>query len=501
MLSPTLDRLTTPLQAPPYQSVCALLAALLSLLAGCSEPSSPTPSRPQGAVLILVDTLRPDRLGSYGHPRNTSPNLDRLAAQGVRFEQAVSAAPWTMPSVAALLAGRSPEAAFNRKLRLKSSLIESFQTAGLQTAAFTEGAFVSKHFDMDRGFDTFSEESGAFHAVVSGKRLNAKQPLVGGVARTFSQARQWLAQHGDSPFLLVIHTYEVHTPYERPRFTQGEGGRIGDHFDIELLRATERGEIKLTEQEREHIRRLYDGGIASTDRHIGNFLGFLDELGLRESTVVAVTSDHGEELGEHPEHLAFDHGHSLKDNLLLVPLIIHDPTRSWAVKTVSTQVRSIDILPTLAELLSVELETPAAPVADKPGRGASLVPLMTGEETAHRIAVSSQVQKGGRAESLRDGRFKLITPLVGVASQSPPDMEEPRLVQLYDLEQDPTESHNLASERPDLVLSMQAWLAQWHLRGTPLQGAEESGSGPLDVQPQAMDEEHLEQLRALGYLK
>lgn len=464
-----------------------LMGLLLALPAGCGEPASPDePAPARGAVLILIDTLRPDRLGCYGHDRPTSPALDALAESGVRFETVVSAAPWTMPSVGALLSAQEPELAFDTDWQLQSSVVEDFRAAGVATAAFTEGAFVSRHFGMDLGFDEFIEEEGSFHAIVGGERLDGDKPLTGGVANTFNLARKWLAQNSDRPFFLVIHTYEVHTPYVRARFAKGDGGRIGKSFDIRLLHPLQSGELQLTPEEREHVIDLYDGGIRATDRHVGNFMEFLEELGVAETTVVAVTSDHGEELGEHSERYLFDHGHSLMDNLLLVPLIVSDPTRAWPEKVVTDQVRTLDVLPTLAELMGVPLSGGTS--------GSSLVPLMTGEDRGARFSVSGQTQSGPHRIALRDGNYKFIVTLDTGEPERPVDdaLGDIPDAQLFDLAADPGEQHNLASERQKVVNSMTGWLRKWQKRLT---------RPDRRATPKAMDEAHLQRLRELGYVK
>ena len=469
------------MQTPNHQKTCRSIVysiLALTLSTACGETPRPTP---RGAVLILVDTLRPDRLGCYGHERPTSPAIDSLAETGVLFEHVVSSAPWTMPSVGALLSANEPELAFDTDWKLLSSVVEDFSEAGIKTAAFTEGAFVSRHFGMDLGFETFVEEESSFHATMAGERLNSEAPLTGGIGNTFNLARQWLEQNSEAPFFLVIHTYEVHTPYTRPRFAKGDGGRIGKSFDIRMLKPMQTGEIELTDQERAHVIDLYDGGIRATDRHVGRFLEFLSELGLRDKVVVALTSDHGEELGEHSERFAFDHGHSLKDNLLLVPLIINDPTRSWPVHVVTDQVRTLDVLPTIADLLGVP--------ARGDTNGSSLVPLMNGHDSGARFAVSGQTQAGPHRMSLRDGNFKYI---VSIAEGDQPLEDDIADEQLYDLRADPAEQHNLASDHEAVTSSMARWLRRWK-KGV--------ARPTRRATPKAMDKAHLERLKALGYLK
>jgi len=133
------------------------IALALALCAvGCGEARE----GPQGVILVLLDTVRADHLGCYGYERPTSPRLDRLASEGARFDQAIAAAPWTLPSVASLLSGEHPERAYTPQ-GLRSSVVETLRGAGVRTAAFTEGGYVSGHFGFGRGFEFWEEEQGA----------------------------------------------------------------------------------------------------------------------------------------------------------------------------------------------------------------------------------------------------------------------------------------------------------------------------------------------------
>lgn len=483
-LGSTLPEAMLPLEALVPERPLLLSASLALLLVSATCGTQEESSGPRSAILILLDTLRADHLSSYGYEVPTSPALDALAAEGVRFEQVVSAAPWTLPSVGALLAGREPEQVFDDEWQLQSSLVEAFAEAGIVTAAFTEGAFVSRHFAMDRGFDHFVEQEGAFQAVLNGKRLGEPatggEPI-GGIENTFRAARAWLREHRDERFLLLVHTYEVHTPYLRTFFTEDDGGRVGKSLDIPTLTSLRSGELVFSADERDHVRALYDGGVRAADAEVGRLLEFLDELGLAETTVVAVTSDHGEELGDHFPRHSFDHGHSLRDDQLLVPLILRDPTTAPARRVVPQQVRSIDVLPTLADLLQVPLDDDLA--------GRSLVPLMTGAEHADRLAVSSQTHFGPPRIAIRDGRYKYILTLGDAERPIVPPVPH---VQLYDLLQDPGEHHNLAEERPRLARTMAAALRKWRRRLGKASGRQD---------PRAVGPAHLERLKSLGYLR
>jgi len=450
-----------------------LLAALTaSLLPACSGggAAAETSGRPRGAIVVLLDTLRADRLSCAGHTRATTPALDALAAEGARFETVVSPAPWTLPSVGALLAAREPRHAFEDG-QLAHSSVAAFARAGFRTAAVTEGAFVSRYFGLDMGFDDWDEEEGSVIVFEEEPRSAT------GIERTFAEARKWLTVHADEPFFLFLHTYEPHTPYNHFEFVAGEAPpRIGYGFGFEHLDRLRTGTLELTTDEHDFVDALYDGDIRSSDRHVGELIAFLRSKGLWEHTLFIVTSDHGEELGAHSTQFVFDHGHSLHDDLVRVPLVMHDPTRDWPVRRIVSQVRLIDVLPTVAERLGVELAD------DLDGR--SLVPLLEGRETEHRLAHLTNTKRGPPRVGLRDGRFKLIVTIGPDAGEPVLMRPVPPAVQLFDLDADPGERSNLALARPRLVEALRAALDRM--------GATSLGSAIHDA-------ELRERLRSLGY--
>jgi len=491
----------------------AALSAVLVACSGEGRPGDASAAGPQGVVLVVLDTLRADHLSCYGYERPTSPHIDGLARDGVLFRNASSNAPWTLPAALALLSGEYPER-FESDV-LPRSLVESLAAAGVVTAAFTEGGYFSRRFGLDRGFDEYVEEEGAVrydteHGGAGGPKARGADDASpddarsgetpggasahdahgpsraepGGIARTFASAREWLADVGDEPFFLLIHTYEVHTPYTRLELTGGlSTGALGRRLTIEQLPRLKSGEIPVGAAEIAYARALYDGGVATADRHVGELLALLDDRGLADRTAIVVTSDHGEELGDHyPRHLG-DHGHSLRDPLLRVPLVLFDPTRRPVVGEVDAQVRLLDVMPTVADLLDVPLAGPRD--------GASLLPLVTGAETADRVALAGQTWRGPRRGSVRALGYKYIRS-AGSADGEVPLVPEPPTRQLYDLRADPGETVNLADTRPRLVESLDQMLRT--TLGDVLRQVEP------DV-PEGVDPELLDRLRSLGYVR
>jgi arylsulfatase A-like enzyme len=467
-------------RSPGGSLACRGLLACLVLIAvlACgpeSEPPSATldPSRPFGAVVFLLDTVRADRVSSYGYERATTPAIDAIAARGVLFEQVASFSSWTLPSAVALLSGDYPRLVLDDDMEMQRSLAEALSAAGYRTAAFTEGAFVSRRWGMDRGFGHYHETD----------RPTLVEKGGSDVEGTFSAASEWLRDNATSPFFMLIHTYEAHIPYRNRDFVGDRvPERIGPSFELALKRKIERGELDLSQVEADYIRDLYDSDIHSADRYVGEFVDLLAELGLDERTLVVVTSDHGEDMGDRFERYIGGHGHSLRDDLLMVPLVIEDPTRQFPKRRVEVQVRTLDILPTVAELLGVTL--------DGEIEGRSLVPVMQGEEVEHRVAMAGENRRGAARIALRDGRYKYIAAIEkGPAASKLSGPPVPR-VQLYDLDADPGETTNLAAQHPDLARQRARQLATW-FNGL--------GGPPVEVKTRELDEKMRERLKALGY--
>jgi arylsulfatase A-like enzyme len=464
------------------RSAAALLmpVMLVGLLGACETPEPPGRAGLRGAVVIVLDTLRADRLSVVGHPRPTTPALDALAARGVLFEQAVSHSSWTLPAMAGLLAGHYPtQRTFEHELKV--SLVETLQAAGFATGAVTEGGYASRFFGMDRGFASFEEAQTAIHLVTEGEML--VPPGEAGIEQTFASARAWLEAHADGPFFLLVHTYEIHVPYRERRFVEGKDpGELGPTFEVEHREGLRHGRIRLSRAERAYLEGLYDGGVAVADREVGILLEALETLGISDETLVVVTSDHGEELGERSPRWAGWHGHTLYDELVRVPLLVLDPSRTYPLRWVPWQVRVIDVMPTVLDLLGVP--------AQAGGAGRSLLPLMRGEELAHRPALIRLFPREAGAATpkrmgVRSGQHKLLVNL--------PFLEPSASVtELYDLGGDPREERNLAEARTELGAELRAQLDR------ELAALREEG--PPDFRPRSVvPSEERERLEALGY--
>jgi len=388
-------------------------------------------------VLVTIDTLRADRVGAYGDGAARTPTLDAVAASGIRFEQAVAPTPLTLPSHTSLMTGLAPPehgVRHNSFFSLREeipTLAEHMRGAGYATAAFV-GAFVlDSGFGLDRGFDTYDDDVSQRHATPTGFSYAERT-----ADRVVESALRWLTNAPDR-FFLWVHLYDPHANYEPP----------------ERYLAALDGDA-------------YAGEIAFADAQIGRLLRAVTTRWEPSRLVVAVTSDHGESLGEHGEP---SHAYTIYDATQRVPLLLMGPGLA-AGAVVDEPVRLVDVAPTLLALAAAE------PLPDTTGR--SLLPLVAGRAEPARIAfletLATQLDMGwSPLLGIRDGRYKYI--------------RAPR-PELYDLREDPGETRNLARRRPELAEEMDGIL-------------EERLAGAEAVAPDVeLDEEDRRRLESLGYV-
>jgi len=400
---------------PIHPSTLAVgLFVATSLSCGGSASSSPTG---KNLLLISVDTLRADHTSPYGGAIET-PVLQRLADEGVVFEQAFSPVPMTQPAHASLFTGNYPArhgVRDNVSYSLSEpavTLAECLSGAGYQTGAVVAASVLAKRSGLDQGFESYDDE-------FSTAQVGSGQPVVergGGEVR--DRALRWLDERDpERPFALFVHFYDPHVPYLPP-------GELGARFAANP----------------------YQGEVVHSDRCAGELLERLQSDGLLDETVVVFLSDHGESLGEHGEQT---HGLFLYESVMRVPLVLRLPgDGAPRGMRVSTQVSLVDVMPTLAELLGLD-----APATD----GVSLVPLLEGGEIPGRGLFGETLYplfyRWSPSFSIRLGEHKFI---------QAPDPE------LYDLDSDPAEQHNLlerqseqaARLRSALTAQMQRWAAQ-----------------------------------------
>ena len=448
-----------PFDAASRRAMVALFPIVLLVgLHGCSRPPTPV-------VLVSIDTLRPDHLGCYGYPRPTSPNLDAFRKDAILFTKAFAHAPSTLTSHAAILTSLLPphhggstanDLAVSREVL---TLPEAMREDGYSTASFNGGVQLDAAYGLDQGFDVY----------VSAKpRDFPAEDMVDETdrfAHEVEQARVWIEKQQGRPFFLFLHTYEVHHPYtpeerDLELFRGGYHGPLPDRITVKLLYEVNHGERTLEPRDRQHIVDTYDAEIHSADRAFGTLVALLRKLGLYDSALVVVTSDHGEEFGEHGQ-MGWHH-HTLYDELLHVPLLVKLPKGIRAGTTVEETVRGIDIAPTM--LTAIGRSVPS----DFEGRDV-LAPGPRPEAAAE--VWSSRDIPAPNVVALRTPEWKLIDG------------------RLYDLRRDPGEATDVAAREPQVVERMTSRrLELLQSRHQPRR------------QPAQINEELRQRLRALGYL-
>jgi arylsulfatase A-like enzyme len=379
---------------------------------------------PGNVILIAVDTLRADRLSCYGYPKKTSPHLDALAADGVRFDHVASNATWTNPSFASIFTGVVPSRhgvwGSAPAMRLPARFETLAELFGAHRWATHSIAYKCNLYNSgyEQGFDV------AFN--VPRLEVRAQENL--------SEAMEWLEANADRRNFLFLHFDDPHQPFTQPApFDRAFGEDPADHgirmpFNIHHRPPDD-------ERLRDVVRALYDGEVAYVDDRIGAFLDALKSRNLYDDAVIIFVSDHGEELWEHG-HFGHDWGR-LHDEAIRVPLIVKPVRRSSARgKVVATQVRGFDVMPTLLELAGI-------PVPE--GLDArSLVPLLAPDAPSapDRVAVIETAKQG---LAVRNRSWKYILRYWKIPAPSET---------LFDLRSDPGEQSDVAAQHADVVEPM-----------------------------------------------
>jgi arylsulfatase A-like enzyme len=430
--------------------VVLVLVLLLGWSAGCERP----PSEPGGApdiVCIVIDTLRADHLPFYGYPENTAPYLSALASHGVMFQHAHSPSSWTAPATASIFTSVYPfqhqvvtGLRASRHLRLEAhripdgleTLPELLRRHGYRTFGATDNLNICEEQGFAQGFDVFRN-----HTYEAAEAVN----------RTVID---WTSDiEAAEKYFLYVHYMDPHVPYtQRGEWCALRGNCTGS--DVES----------------------YDSEIHYVDEKIRELAA---HFGWDDDTLILVLSDHGEEFGDHG---GTGHGHTLYGELIDVPLLMSYPARWNGPRSIGTRISTLDLLPTLADLIG------AGPVAQH--EGTSLLPLLDGTDDApgsrmfyahlyrRRKGIAGK-QGPLEMRSLIHGDWKLITSSLG-----PP--------QLFDLADDPEERHDRIGEHPDVGAALQSALADFeHSRPTQPEARTTIILSPDDDQ----------KLRALGYVE
>ncbi len=380
-----------------------LVSAFGLLVAGCSRRARPS------VLLITIDTLRADRLGCYGYEGAETPNLDRLASEGVLFEQVGAHVPVTLPSHATILTGLLPASHGvhdNGTFSLSdtvTTLAEVFREEGYRTGAVLGAYVLARQFGLDQGFDEYEDRFG------SDRDGRGTELLERRAAEVSRRGIEWLDLQPGRRFFLWLHFFDPHRPYDPPPpYHQRFAGRE------------------------------YDGELAYVDAHIGSLLTYLVEQGIDRSTLVVVVSDHGEGLGEHDEST---HGYFVYETTMRVPLLMRWAGTLPAGLRVASVVRTADIAPTVMALAGMRM-----PVSHD---GIDLRPSLDG------VPIGDSVAVGETMTPLYD--FDL-SPLISVRTNRWKFVAGPTPT-LHDIRLDPSESQNVAEAHPEVVreLADVAW--------------------------------------------
>jgi arylsulfatase A-like enzyme len=408
-------------------------------------------------ILISIDTLRADHLGSYGYFRETSPNIDRFTEDSVIFRTAIVQAPSTVRSHASILTSlynfqhRARSFPFTPLPEEATTVTEVLSREGYETVAFTGSGQVHPEYGLAQGFDIYDNRAGrSFGDAVD-------------------DAIEWLEAESRGKFFMFLHTYEVHAPY-RPKqeyldlFTPEPESRLPEHISIEIIDEVNLeffGRRTYKPADVRQIMRSYDAEIRSVDDSFGRLVEALESMGEYEDLLIVFTGDHGEEFGEHG--MIARHSHTLHDETLKVPLIMKFPRGSFASTDLRSQVRSIDIAPTITDVLAIE--------SPPSFQGISLIEVITGTDQRARFAVS-ELGNDAISTAIRTERWKLYND------------------RLFDLVADPMELEDVSARYPTVRVALESRLVDLV-----------SGGNVLESEQGDPSEEVLRQLRALGYVQ
>ena len=481
----------TPFRALVAGPALPLVATAL-FFAGCSEP----PDIRSNILLVTVDALRADHLGVWGYRLETSRNIDRLAASGVRFADATVQWPKTWPSMVSMLTGTYPATSGirmtpRRPLPAESvTLAEILRGAGYRTGAVVANVNLGKAFAFDQGFEHFVESW--VEEVLRRKGKTTFRNAAGRV-KQFTNAERVTDQaialldelSKEGPFFLWLHYIDPHGPYVAP---PGYAHLfVGEHppqpvpiADLPRYQV-QRDERGAVVDDLGFYRAQYDREIRYVDDQLGRLLAALDERHLRKRTLIVLTADHGESLGENRYYL--EHGALPYQSTVHVPLIVAQRGRLPAGRLIDEPVGLIDLAPTILELLDVERPSTI--------QGTSLAPSILGtSEAGARLVFLESGSEDRKQFAVRRGRWKLVQ-LLSEKDRAWVGRNE---LELFDLSRDPGEEKDLLEAQRGVAAELESALAQWRSATSRYQG-----SKPIDLHQ--LDPRSRQQLEALGYLE
>jgi len=462
-------------------------------LNGCGpKPGDKKPN----IIFILIDTLRADRLGAYGHTGGYTPTLDSIASESVVFDQAIAQSSWTQPSVASLFCSHYPSVhkvlkwskvkpkdrpAATKVAVLDDSfttMAEAFRQSGYQTAAFVANAFVIKDLGFAQGFDLF--DSTFAHQTTPGSVVN-------------DVALEWLDKRSnDRPFFCYLHYMDVHGPYKahpdhieplldkveampnKRKLTQKEIKKLGYLYTFPEFHCPDIERHKRLSVYREYWEARYDSGVMEMDMHLKALKEKLQRMGMWDDTYVIITADHGEELLEHG---FWDHGFTMHHTELHVPLIMRWPGVLEAGKRVEQTVQLIDLMPTFIEKLGLQKVDGL--------QGRSLVQHLEGDGPAVAPPAIAEGGKASQQGAVYNGDWKLIRSTKWSRTGN---------LHLYNRLSDPMEMADIAQAQPEEKKQLAALLHKQSAANRLLKDK-------IWIERVTLSKEQEERLRSLGYLE
>jgi arylsulfatase A-like enzyme len=427
-------------------------------------------------LLIVLDAARARSVGAYGYGRATTPELDRLAAEGALFERAATPAVYTLGAMSSLWTSQYPdrhhaEVSYADRLPVdRLTLAEVLGEQGVHTAGFVANPMAGDLFGFERGFAHFEKVYELF-------------PELGSRGEAFRRVLPaWLKQNASRRFFAYVHLREPHFPYDPgpPFDTQfGPDAPLGrtERRDKTWYTDVNQGRVRPTPEEVAHLRRLYDGNLAYADREVGVLRRALEEAGLWDRTVVIVTADHGEQLYEHGY---ISHSAQVYEESTQVPLVVRLPgPQAPRGRRVGALVDLMDLAPTILDVFGGAASGRAA----REFQGRSLLPVLAG--APGRVAVVSRTVWERPVYGLRDARYKYIH-----------DTRTGREL-LFDLEEDPAESRPRQSEQPLRTAYYRQTLHDWMAR---LKRPAGGSAGAVPAGAEGVDPATCAQLKSLGYV-
>jgi len=417
-------------------------------------------------VLVSLDTVRADHLTPYGYEVNTSPNLDMLAQKSVIFENAITVSIWSILSHAAMLTGKyvskiDPEHT-NQGLKPEENLLsEILRKKGYNTAGFVSVGWIKAKYGFGQGFDIYHDRMDFFEYVQMFDRFSIRETIFAffplykkfldtdkerTAKKTNELAFKWLEKNKDKRFFMFLHYSDAHSPYtpiEKFRELFTNDSRTHKELESEMKRTSKKVRYGPVDKNLvDSAIKLYDAEIYNNDFELNRFISKLEELGVKDNTIIIIVADHGEEFYEHG---LFKHGGTLYQEVIHVPLIIYYP-KEFKPKRISETVGTIDIVPTILDILNIDIP--------KDLDGVSLLPLITNKGQYNREFLKSEAfevlgQVSSQQTAVYQGDWKLIE--VGEESETMPSG-------LYNLRADPNEQKNLYDIFPQKRESLKKYL-------------------------------------------